>query len=66
MSQRQREDRRVWLSAVGRFLEWAKTTPDGLLALTGDGATRLLEAYVDEFPGQSSGADRVISEVAAS
>jgi hypothetical protein len=34
---------KVWLSAVGRFLEWAEKTPEALLGLSGDAATRLLE-----------------------
>jgi hypothetical protein len=56
---------KVWLSAVVRSWSGPRRHPT-YCWLTGDGATRLLEAYVDEFQGQSSGAHLVISEVAAS
>jgi len=54
---------KVWLAAVGRFLEWADLKPQGLLAKTGDAATRLLEDYRDAFQDKSSGTDLVIKAV---
>jgi hypothetical protein len=54
---------KVWLSAVGRFLESRDLTPEGLLGLTGDKATRLLEDYRDEFQSKSSATVLVIKAV---
>src|SRR5438093_1328713 len=54
---------KVWLAAVGRFLEWAGKTPEDLFGLTGDAATRLLEDYRDEFQSKASSTQVVIKAV---
>ena len=54
---------KVWLAAVGRFLEWAGKAPEDLFTLTGDAATRLLEDYRDEFQSKASSTLVVIKAV---